>query len=158
MEKTKVKVTDIIDFKASHLEEILKLAETLDKLRSDYKLLNDPFSLDQLKIEFDGHLSRFGELYSKTKAYKDSTHVYFEQERKRIKADTLKQMTGTVTSKKDSVYAHPYYVERMNLIIELRKAFIKIENQYTGFNRTYQSIIQTISLHSKNMEREIKSS
>ena len=156
----KLKVTDIIpSFKEEYSKDILNLIQILDGLSENYKSIEDPFALDNLKREYNGYLQRFAFLVSRVKTFKRSNHTYLEEVRKKIKAEAIKRMLDrkiSITSAKELVYADEYYSDRMSLIDEISRMFIRTEMAYDSYSQTLQCIIQSISLHRTTMERDMK--
>lgn len=157
--KPKLRVGDIIPFKESVKDDIISTMKVLDQLSLDYTKLEDPFTLDQLKRDFNAHLQRFAVLYSKVKVFKSSNHTYLEEARKRIKSEALSQMVNRkipITTAKELVYSDDYYMERLDLIEEIMKVFIRTELVYERYSQTLQCIIQSVSLLGKVMDRDTK--
>lgn len=154
----KLKVGDIVrDFKESDLKGIVDSMKVLNNICKDYadiKSIRSANEMDTLKRDFIGHFQHFAEMFSKVKRYKGSSHTYLEEERKRIKSEAIRKMleskeANNVTAAKELVYSYDYYIDRIDLLQDLLKFFIKTENMYDYYSDTLQCIIQSISVAGK---------
>lgn len=154
-EKQKLRVSDIVPFDKHTYEETHKTIKELDNLAKEYRgCYDNPHELERIKREFLGYLSYFATLYAKVKPFKGSTHVYLDEQRKRCKAECIEILLSekfSATNAANIVYSHPYYVERIRLMEDIKQFFILTENLYELYNMTFNSIVQSISVASKEM-------
>ena len=159
-EEKELKVNDVVPgFSEKLRNEIISTIKVLDELSTRYLNMEDPFELYNLKKHFNAHLQRFATLFSQVKIFKGSQHVYLEEERKRLKAETfeiLKTKGVNKTEAEKLVYAEAYYIERLDMIRNVAKLLIKTELLYDRYDQTLQCIIQSISLHKSVMEKDMK--
>lgn len=154
----KLKVSDLVDFQEADYHLGNSTIKVLSEKSKEYSLMRgniNPIALDELKREFMGHMFVLTEVYSKVKAYKSSNHSYLEDARKKYKAEAFKILRDggkNVTEADKVVYAHPYFVERQDLMEKMRQFFIKIEELHQYFSTVLQLIQQTVSIVSKEWE------
>ncbi|MEX0597431.1 MAG: hypothetical protein WD512_13130 [Candidatus Paceibacterota bacterium] len=155
---SKLRVSDIVKgFEKEDLEKLKDSMKILNDICDEYSDIESIISahdLDELKRKFVGHFQFFSKMFSKVKRYKGASHTYLEEERKRIKAEAIENMleggdAKNITAAKELVYSFNYYVERIDLLQSLLEFFIKSENMYDYYLNTLQSIIQSISVASK---------
>lgn len=158
MEEHKLKVSDLVDFKESDYKLALSTIKSLRELSleySQYKDTSDPARLDTLKREFIGHMGTLTSVYSTVKAFKGSNHTYLEDARKQFKGeayDILRKEGVGATEANTTVYASPYYVERKDIMEELKKFFIRVDEMHDYFRSVLQYMQQTVSIISKEYE------
>jgi hypothetical protein len=158
-----LKVQDIIsNLKESQIDDITSSIKRSEDIVRRYTQINDTSdleSLEALKKELNGELMYLTNLYGIIRKFKGTNHVYFEDVLKRVKAEAIDIMTNSIdpasgkrfstTSAELKVYQHPYYVERLDLIMKLRQAFIRADEMHSFFNTALQSIIQSVSVAAK---------
>lgn len=158
----KYKVTDLVpSLKEDTLKELRATIKTLLTISERYQKsgdISDPFLLEELKKEFDSYMQRMATLYSKTKKYKGSQHVYLEDIRKKIKSEVLIRLMGApsnmkITQAEVVVYSDEEYVEKITLLENLREFMINVELMYERFETTYNAIIQSQSIVKKEYEQ-----
>ena len=158
----KYKVTDLVPtLKEDTLKELRTTIKTLLSISERYQKsgdISDPFLLEELKKEFDSYMQRMATLYSKTKKYKGSQHVYLEDIRKKIKSEVLIRLMGApnnmkITQAEVVVYSDEEYVEKITLLENLREFMINVELMYERFETTYNAIIQSQSIVKKEYEQ-----
>jgi hypothetical protein len=151
-----LKISDVIvGISEKDIADITECIKNLAKLRENYQQAFGPQQLDILKREFIAHLQRLGVLYSKIRVYKGGNHNYCEEELKRIKAETMKDLKDsfratTMTDAERLYPLDPLYQEKLNLIRSVSKVFTKTETLYGHFNSVLQAIIQSISVAGKD--------
>ena len=160
-EKQKLKVNDLIRLREQDVvqinESIVRLQE-LSKLYYEANDLFDVIQLEEVKRRFLAELQYFTVMYSKTKAYKNDTHTYLHEVRKRAKGETFQILLSEgkkTTMANELIYCHPYYVERVNLIESLIEFFIKVEYLHEFFTGLSQAIIQSVSVSAKERQSSI---
>lgn len=155
---SELKVSDLVNFRVEDHELGKVTIDSLSKIAKEYSIMRgniNPIALDELKREFMGHMFVLTEVYSKVKAFKSSNHSYLEDARKKYKAEAfimLRKEGKNVTEADKVVYAHPYFVERQDLMEKMRQFFIKIEELHQYFSTVLQLIQQTVSIVSKEWE------
>lgn len=151
-----LKISDVVTgITQNDVVKITESIKNLEELRKKYSSTFGPQEMDLLKREFIAHLQRLGVLYSKVRAYKGSNHNYCEEEIKKIKAETLKSLKDNhiVSTLSDAERMYPMdklYLEKLALIRSLVAVFVKTETLYNHYNSVLQSIIQSISVSSKD--------
>jgi hypothetical protein len=159
MEEKKLKVSDLIRLKESDVKQLQESLLRVDALTKEYYEsieLFDVISLEGLKRRFIGELQYLTTMYSKTKCYKNDTHTYLNEVRKRVKGETFSLLLSEgkkTTMASELVYSHPYYVERLKLIEDLIEFFIRVEYLHTQACSTLQAIIQSVSLAGKEQQQ-----
>jgi hypothetical protein len=160
-EKPKLKVNDLIRLREQDVnqinESILRLQD-LSKLYYEANDLFDVIQLEESKRRFLAELQYFTVMYSKTKQYKNDTHTYLHEIRKRVKGETFQILLSEgkkTTMANELIYCHPYYIERINLIESLIEFFIKVEYLHDFFTGLGNAIIQSISIASKEKQSSI---
>lgn len=160
-EKPKLKVNDLIRLRE---QDVMLINESLQRLDSLAKLyyeaddLFDVLQLEETKRRFLAELQYFTVMYSKTKCYKNDSNYYLTELRKKTKADAIKILLeeGKKIGMAEALcYSHPYYVDRITLIESLVEFFIKVEYLQSFYQNLSQSIIQSVSISSKEKQSSI---
>jgi hypothetical protein len=152
MAEEKLTVSSLISFSKDTYTEILDCIKILSGLTQEYRETDNLDALEKIKREFNAHLERYATLYSQTKKYKGDTHTYLSEHRKRFKGETMKLLIDeglAVTAADKLIYAHPHYVKRLNLLEDITEFFIRTEELFQMYNTILQSIVQSISVQSK---------
>lgn len=150
-----IKVEDIVDFKQETVKEITQCCKKLDALCMQYSEIEGISAISDLEIlkrKFVGEFQYFAKLFSNVKKYKGASHTYLEDQRKQIKAEGINLIMvdkKNITAAKELVYDTEFYKERIEVIQSLIKFFIKTENMYDYYTSVFQSIIQSVSIASK---------
>jgi hypothetical protein len=156
MEEKKLSVEDLIPFPKRDFLEIKKSIEALTNLTKEYIKLEGVDSLDDLervKKQFVGHMQRFTVLFSKVNRFKGTSHVYLDEQRKRVKSEAIRILLdegNNATNAGNLVYSSKYYTERIDLMEDLKGFFIKVDKLYTQFGETLKAIAQSISVLAKD--------
>jgi histidinol phosphatase-like PHP family hydrolase len=151
-----LKISDVISgISEKDVNDITECIKNLALLRQQYQKIYGPQELDNLKREFIAHLQRLGYLYSKIRVYKGGNHNYCEEELKRVKSETMKDLKdsfrATTMSDAERLYPlDPTYQEKVAVIRAASKIFTKTETLYSHFNVVLQAIIQSISVAGKD--------
>jgi hypothetical protein len=150
-----MRVNDI----TSYTEEKYKATKSTLKSLSEmsgkyYNGVDGVHNLEELKRTFMATLEYLATQYAEVRGYKSSTHVYLEEQRKRLKAESVEKMMAEQGLKRtiaeNSVYAYQYYKDGVDLIEELKKFFLRVELLYDHYSRVLDAIIQSISIASKD--------
>lgn len=157
---TQLSVKDLVRFEAKDYENTKVLMKELDELGKEYISLLDnpsPERLEAIKRIYGGYLTSLATYFSKIKAFKYQGD-YLEEQRKRIKSETIqliieRDKVSTAAAEK-VVYAEQFYIERINLMEDLKKFFIKVELKYDRYRDTARDIYQSVSQN--NQERRIQ--
>jgi hypothetical protein len=152
-----IKVEDIVDFKQETVQEISQCCKKLDGLCREYSEIDGIGAIGDLEIlkrRFVGEFQYFAKLFSHVKKYKGASHTYLEDQRKQIKAEGINKVMAekgnlSITAAKELVYDTDFYKQRIDVIQSLIKFFIKTENMYDYYTSVFQSIIQSVSIASK---------
>lgn len=151
-----MKVQDITSFTERQYKETLETMKKLKELSSSYyNGVDGIYNLEDLKREYMAQLEFFATQYASIRGFKSATHVYLEEQRKRLKAECIERMMAEQGLKRtiaeNSVYAYEHYKTGVDLIEELKKFFLKVELLFDHYNRVLDAIIQSISIASKDL-------
>lgn len=161
MEKT-LKVSDLIALTETDYittNTLLKNLQDLSKEYHDMSDMYDPNQLEIIKRKFDSHMQSLAVYYAKIKKFKGAQHVYLDEVRKKIKGEALQLLLDEgqkVTSAETLVYKTDYYVQRINLMENIKEFMIKTELLYDRFEATFNSIIQSYSTARREFEASKK--
>ena len=154
-----LKTTDIVsNYNEKHFREAKATLDKLHKCTLDYINLDNLYdveSLERIKREMTGHLELMGEHYARVKKYK-SIGDYLEEQRKELKSDTInliiEEEKGNISTNQAEklVYGHKHYQDRLELMLEIKSFFIKVEIMYERYSDTLNNIRQSISLCRKD--------
>lgn len=162
MEEKKLKVSDLINLTETDYIETNKLLKALQGLSTEYHSMSDfydPHQLEIIKRKFDSHMQSLATYYARIKKFKGAQHVYLDEVRKKIKGEALQILLDEgqkVTSAETLVYKTEYYVERINLMENIKEFMIKTELLYERFESTFNSIIQSYATARKEYENSKK--
>ncbi len=153
-----ITVNDLVKFSERDLTNTKQLMNQLDKLGKEYISLLDvpsPERLEGIKREYGGNLTTLASYFSRIKCFKYQGD-YLEEQRKRLKSEAVllimdRDKVSTAAAEK-IVYAEKYYKDRMNLMEELKKFFIRVELKYDRYRDTSRDIYQSVSQN--NLERK----
>lgn len=155
-----IKVQDIVPFTEDNMKELKEVQERLKVLSVRYKNAdNRLFELEEIKRELLGELNFYAPLYAKVRSYKNGQHAYLEDQRKRVKAEIMLKIVNTMsegqkkpvsfTNATEIVYANEEYIEYVSLMEKMKKLFIEAELLYDHYAKVLDSIVQSISVASK---------
>lgn len=156
MSDIKLKVSDLLPFDESDFLELKELIDSMMSLTEDYIELSETNSieeLERLKKEFIGKMQRYTVLYAKVKRFKGSTHTFLDEQRKRVKSQAIQILLDegkNSTNANNLVYASNYYVDRVDLMENIKGFFIKVDELHKQFEGTIKAIAQSISVQSKD--------
>jgi hypothetical protein len=154
----KLKVSDLINLSQEdylNTNGILSNLLALSKEYHDMTDMYDPNQLEIIKRKFDSQMQHLSPYYAKIKKYKGTQHVYLDEVRKKIKGEALQLLLDEghkVTSAETLVYKTDYYVQRINLMEDIKEFMIRTELLYERFEATFNSIIQSLSTAKKEYE------
>jgi hypothetical protein len=150
-----VTILDVVKFQTEDLVKIDSQIEVLSGLTKRYLATDNLHELEDIKKQFNANLQYFVELYAKIKKFKGPNHTYLENALKKIKADAMDNMVGVnITAAERKVYSEPYYVERYAVAEQFIEFCIKVELKYDQFSATLTSIVQSISVLSKEFSNQ----
>jgi hypothetical protein len=153
--KMAVTILDVVKFQTEDLVKIDSQIEVLSGLTKRYLATDNLHELEDIKKQFNANLQYFVELYAKIKKFKGPNHTYLENALKKIKADAMDNMVGVnITAAERKVYSEPYYVERYAVAEQFIEFCIKVELKYDQFSATLTSIVQSISVLSKEFSNQ----
>ena len=158
MDNNSITVNDLVKFNEKDLINTKELMNKLDTLGKEYISLLDtpnPERLEAIKRLFGGNLTTLASYFSRIKCFKYQGD-YLEEQRKRLKSETVlliieRDKVSTASAEK-TVYAEKYYIDRMNLMEDLKKFFIRVELKYDRYRDTARDIYQSVS--QQNQERK----
>jgi erythromycin esterase-like protein len=162
MEKEVIKVRDIVEYLTEkNVEDISKSLARLSGIAAEYYNQEDIYDvelLEKLKRRLVGELLYLNTLYNITKSQKDESHTYMTAARKRIKSEAINLLLSEgkkVTMAETLVYSHPYYTARMEVLEALKRFCIKVENLRDTYESVLNSVIQSVSISSKEKQSSI---
>ena len=151
-------VKDLIKFSDKDYENTMSLMSELDVLGKEYISLLDkpsPERLEAIKRQYGGYLTSLATYFAKIKCFKYQGD-YLEEQRKRIKSETIQLVVErdhvSTASAEKTVYSEIYYKERIDLMESLKKFFIRVELKYDRYRDTARDIYQSVS--QQNQERK----
>jgi hypothetical protein len=156
-----LKVSDLVKFSEKDYLETKKTLGVMDEMVKEY--VNGTDSLDELenlKRRFNGYLVYLAGYYSKIRCFRENFE-FLEAQRKRIKSEAIEDLIrGSETKLTQSaaekvVYSHPYYIERISLIEQLKRFFYLVDLSYQNYQDVQRSIYQSISVVSKEKQSTI---
>lgn len=161
MENKQVKVGDIISIKKDVIDGLDDIISQLESFRDNYLVCDksDLAALETIKVGISGLLTRYAVLFGQIKKYKGGNHTYLEDERKKLKSDYIKvciKEGDSFSKAKEVVYSHEGYDMHMDIIIQLKGAFIKYEEVLIAYRDLLQSVFQTISIAGKGISYNIQ--
>jgi hypothetical protein len=154
----KLKVSDLIDLSEKDYTRTHEITKNLRVLSAEYHNMVDMYDPNQLEIikrKFDSEMQSLSVYYAKIKKFKGGQHVYLDEVRKKIKGEALQLLLDEghkVTSAETLVYKTDYYVQRINLMEDIKEFMIRTELLYERFEATFNSIIQSLSTAKKEYE------
>ena len=149
-----LKFEDLVKIKAKTLDDLKTSMDKLEDFTQQYLKTDDVFTLEGIKRAFVAELQFFTRNYANIKAFKGPNHTYFENQRKKVKADALELLFADgvkVTAAESKVYGTAFYVERIALLEKFTPVFIAVELKYEQYNNTLQAIVQSISVANKDL-------
>jgi hypothetical protein len=157
MTKQEISVADLVDIKESTMVKLKEVMDILTNLSKVYTQTDDITALEVLKREFLSNLQYMAGLYAKIKVYKGSNHTYLETAIKKFKAETIDILLTEghrITTADKSVYVHTHYTSRMAVAEKIIAFCLTVELAYEQYNLTLNSIIQSISVASKDLTHQ----
>lgn len=156
-----LKVSDLVAFGEKDYIETKKTLKIMDDMVKEY--VNSTDSLDQLeslKKRFNGYLVYLAGYYSKVRCFRENFE-FLEAQRKRIKSEAIEDLIRNSDEKLSQsaaekvVYSHPYYIERITLLEQLKRFFYLVDLSYQNYQDVQRSIYQSISVLSKEKQSTI---
>lgn len=156
-----LKVSDLVAFGEKDYIETKKTLKIMDDMVKEY--VNSTDSLDQLeslKKRFNGYLVYLAGYYSKIRCFRENFE-FLEAQRKRIKSEAIEDLIRNSDEKLSQsaaekvVYSHPYYIERITLLEQLKRFFYLVDLSYQNYQDVQRSIYQSISVLSKEKQSTI---
>ena len=160
--KNKLKVSDLVNLSQQDYIQTNEVIKVLTGLSSEYHNMVDMYDPNQLEIikrKFDSNMQSLAVYYAKIKKFKGSTHTYLDEVRKKIKGEALQLLLDEgqkVTSAETLVYKTEYYVNRVELMEDIKEFMIKVEELYSRFDSTFNSIVQSYSAARREFENNKK--
>lgn len=158
---TPVRISDLIRFSEVDYKETKKTLATMNEMVREYvKNIDNLDELEALKRRFNSYLVYLATYYSKIKCFEEN-HIMLDGVRKKIKSEAILHMIKNSDEKLSQaaaekvVYSYPYYVERVELLTQLREFFTLVNLQYANYQDCQRSIYQSISLLSKQRDSTI---
>jgi hypothetical protein len=156
-----LKVSDLIRFSEKDYLDTKKALAVMDDMVREYVENTDNLDkLEDLKRRFNSYLVYLAGFYSKIRCFRENFE-FLEAQRKRIKAEAIEYIIKNSEEKvspsaaEKIVYAHKYYIERIDLIEQLKRFFYLVDLSYQNYQDTQRSIYQSISLLSKEKQSTI---
>ena len=157
-----LKVSDLVNLSREDFLETKRILKNLISLSNDYHSMDDMYDPNQLEIikrKFDREMQHLAPKFAKVKKFKGSSHTYLDDVRKKIKGEALQILLdegAKITSAETLVYKSKYYIDRVNLMEDIKEFMISVELMYERFDTTYNSIIQSLSSAKKELENSRK--
>jgi len=113
-----------------------------------------------LKRKFNSYLVYLATYYSKIRCFRENFE-YLEAQRKRIKAESIDHLISTspdkvsISAAEKVVYSSQYYIDRINVLEQLKQFFYLVDLSYQNYQDVQRSIYQSISLLSKEKQSTI---
>lgn len=156
-----LKVSDLVKFSEKDYLETKKTLGVMDEMVKEYVKGTDSLDeLENLKRRFNGYLVYLAGYYSKIRCFRENFE-FLEAQRKRIKSEAIEDLIrGSETKLTQSaaekvVYSHPYYIERITLLEQLKRFFYLVDLSYQNYQDVQRSIYQSISVLSKERQATI---
>jgi hypothetical protein len=161
MSSNVLKVSDLVKFSEKDYLETKKTLGVMDEMVKEYVKGTDSLDdLENLKRRFNGYLVYLAGYYSKIRCFRENFE-FLEAQRKRIKSEAIEDLIrGSETKLTQSaaekvVYSHPYYIERITLLEQLKRFFYLVDLSYQNYQDVQRSIYQSISVVSKERQSTI---
>jgi hypothetical protein len=161
MSSNVLKVSDLVKFSEKDYLETKKTLGVMDEMVKEYVKGTDSLDdLENLKRRFNGYLVYLAGYYSKIRCFRENFE-FLEAQRKRIKSEAIEDLIrGSETKLTQSaaekvVYSHPYYIERITLLEQLKRFFYLVDLSYQNYQDVQRSIYQSISVLSKERQATI---
>lgn len=157
-----LKVSDLVNLKKEDFVQTKNILKSLALLSEEYHLMEDMYDPNQLEIikrKFDREMQHLATHFSKVKKFKGSSHTYLDDVRKKIKGEALQILLdegAKITSAETLVYKSKYYLDRVNLMEDIKEFMINVELMYERYDTTYNSIVQSLSTAKKEIENSKK--
>jgi hypothetical protein len=161
MSEKVLKVSDLVKFSENDYLETKKTLKVMDSMVQEYVSSTDNLDfLEGLKKRFNGYLIYLAGYYSKIRCFRENFE-YLEAQRKRIKSEAIEDLIKnsevklTQSAAEKVVYSHPYYIERIELLEQLKRFFYLVDLSYQNYQDVQRSIYQSISVVSKEKQSTI---
>jgi|688.fasta_scaffold300882_3 hypothetical protein len=156
-----LRVSDLVKFSEKDYLETKKTLGVMDEMVKEYVRGTDSLDeLENLKRRFNGYLVYLASYYSKIRCFRENFE-FLEAQRKRIKSEAIEFLIKNSEEKisqsaaEKVVYSHPYYIERITLIEQLKRFFYLVDLSYQNYQDVQRSIYQSISVLSKERQATI---
>ena len=156
-----LKVSDLVKFSEKDYLETKKTLGVMDEMVREYVKGTDSLDeLENLKRRFNGYLVYLAGYYSKIRCFRENFE-FLEAQRKRIKSEAIEDLIKHSEEKisqsaaEKVVYSHPYYIERITLLEQLKRFFYLVDLSYQNYQDVQRSIYQSISVLSKEKQSTI---
>lgn len=156
-----LRVSDLVKFSEKDYLETKKTLGVMDEMVREYVKGTDSLDeLENLKRRFNGYLVYLAGYYSKIRCFRENFE-FLEAQRKRIKSEAIEYLIKHSEEKisqsaaEKVVYSHPYYIERITLIEQLKRFFYLVDLSYQNYQDVQRSIYQSISVVSKEKQSTI---
>lgn len=156
-----LKVSDLVKFSEKDYLETKKTLGVMDEMVREYVKGTDSLDeLENLKRRFNGYLVYLAGYYSKVRCFRENFE-FLEAQRKRIKSEAIEDLIRNSEEKisqsaaEKVVYSHPYYIERITLLEQLKRFFYLVDLSYQNYQDVQRSIYQSISVLSKERQATI---
>jgi DNA-binding SARP family transcriptional activator len=156
-----LKVSDLVKFSEKDYLETKKTLGVMDEMVREYVRGTESLdALEDLKRRFNGYLVYLAGYYSKIRCFRENFE-FLEAQRKRIKSEAIEYLIKHSEEKisqsaaEKVVYSHPYYIERITLIEQLKRFFYLVDLSYQNYQDVQRSIYQSISVLAKERHSTI---
>lgn len=156
-----LKVSNLVKFSEKDYLQTKKTLGVMDEMVREYVKGTDSLDeLENLKRRFNGYLVYLAGYYSKVRCFRENFE-FLEAQRKRIKSEAIEDLIRNSEEKisqsaaEKVVYSHPYYIERITLLEQLKRFFYLVDLSYQNYQDVQRSIYQSISVLSKERQATI---
>lgn len=157
-----LKVSSLVNLSREDFIQTKSILKNLSILSEEYHFMEDMYDPNQLEIikrKFDREMQHLASKFAKVKKFKGSSHTYLDDVRKKIKGEALQLLLddgAKITSAETLVYKSKYYLDRVNLMEDIKEFMISVELMYERYDTTYNSIVQSLSAAKKEQENNKK--
>tara|TARA_R100000656_G_scaffold29994_1_gene26262 strand:+ start:177 stop:695 length:519 start_codon:yes stop_codon:yes gene_type:complete len=159
-----LKTTDILpEYKEKYFNQAKEVLKNLKECSERYHSMDNLYDVDgleQVKRDMGGYLENLGEHFARVKRYK-TMGDYLEEHRKAIKSEAIDRIV--LNSRQDEsvdkisqnqaekiVYNSDYYKQRLDMLLQIKGFFSKIEIMYERYVDVMNNIRQSVSMCKKD--------
>jgi hypothetical protein len=156
MSKKELTVTELVDYPEKYFIQVKDNLLKLKDLSAQYVEMDNLYDLEgleRLKRDMTAQLEFLAEHHARTKKFKTSGD-YLEEHRKFIKSEAIALKVEedgiSINQAEKVIYEYPYYKERVELMVNVKAFFIKVEIMYRHYQDVLSSVVQSIASGKKD--------